>query len=67
VFGIVRTSANGKTCINELTKLAEKQIAEAMQIEPGPERLRVLTLADVLNNLAAIKNLLLQCERRLLN
>jgi hypothetical protein len=38
-----------------------------MQIETGPERLRVLTVADALINLAEIKKLLLEYERRLLN
>jgi len=38
-----------------------------MQIEPGPERLRILTVADALMNLAEIKKLLLRYERRLLN
>jgi hypothetical protein len=52
---------------NELRKLAETQIAQAMQIETGPERLRVLTIADALMNLAEIKKLLLEYERRLLN
>jgi hypothetical protein len=47
---------------DELTKLAE-----TMQIETGPERLRVLTVADALINLAEIKKLLLKYERRLLN
>jgi hypothetical protein len=52
---------------DELRKLAETQIAQAMQIETGPERLRILTVADALMNLAEIKKLLLQYERRLLN
>ena len=52
---------------DELRKLAETQIAQAMQIETGPERLRILTVADALMNLAEIKELLLQYERRLLN
>jgi hypothetical protein len=52
---------------DELRKLAEIQIAQAVQIETGPERLRVLTIADALINLAEIKNLLLEYERRLLN
>jgi hypothetical protein len=51
----------------ELKILAETQIARAMQIEPGPERLRALTVADALMNLAEIKKLLLRYERRLLN
>ena len=52
---------------DELKKLAEKQIAQAMRIETGPERLRKLTVADALMNLAEIKSLLLEYERRLLN
>ena len=52
---------------DELKKLAEMQIAQAMQIEIGPERLRVLTVADALMNLAEIKKLLLEYERRSLN
>lgn len=51
----------------ELKKLAETQIARAMQIESGPERLRVLTVADALMDLAEIKQLMLKYERRLLN
>ena len=52
---------------DELKQLAEAQIAEAMRIETGPERLRVLTVAEALLNLAEIKKLLLAYERRLLN
>jgi hypothetical protein len=52
---------------DELRQLAETQIAEAMRIETGPERLRVLTVAEALMNLAEIKKLLLAYERRLLN
>jgi hypothetical protein len=52
---------------DELRKLAETQIAQAMQVETGPERLRILTVADALMNLAEIKELLLRYERRLLN
>jgi hypothetical protein len=52
---------------DELKKLAETQMAEAMRIETGPERLRVLTVADALMNLAEIKKLMLEYERRLLN
>jgi hypothetical protein len=73
VFGIVGTSAMARPALSthlspdELRKLAETQIAQAMQIETGPERLRVLTIADALMNLAEIKKLLLEYERRLLN
>jgi hypothetical protein len=52
---------------DEPRKLAETQIVQAMQIETGPERLRVLTVADALMDLAEIKKLLLKYERRLLN
>jgi hypothetical protein len=52
---------------DELKKLAETQIAHAMRIETGPERLRILTVADALMNLAEIKKLFLEYERRLLN
>jgi hypothetical protein len=52
---------------DELKQLAETQMAEAMRIETGPERLRVLTVADALMNLAEIKKLMLEYERRLLN
>jgi hypothetical protein len=73
VFGIVGTSNMARPALSsqlspdELKKLAETQIAQAMQIETGPERLRVLTVADALMNLAEIKKLLLEYERRLLN
>ena len=73
MFGIVGTSAMARPALSthlspdELRKLAETQIAQAMQIETGPERLRVLTIADALMNLAEIKKLLLEYERRLLN
>lgn len=52
---------------DELKQLAEAQIAEAMRLKTGPERLRVLTVADALINLAEVKKLLLDYERRLLN
>jgi hypothetical protein len=52
---------------DELKKLAETKFAEAMRIETGPERLTALTIADALVNLAEIKKLLLEYERRLLN
>jgi hypothetical protein len=73
MFGIVGTSAMARPAIcsqlspDELKKLAEKQIAQAMRIETGTERLRVLTVADALINLAEIKRLLLEYERRFLN
>ena len=52
---------------DELKELAETQTAQAMRIARGPERLRVLTVADALMNLAEIKKLLLKYELRLLN
>jgi hypothetical protein len=73
MFDIIGTSAMARPALSsrlspdELKKLAETQIDQATQIEPGPERLRVLTVADALMNLAEIKKLLLVYERRLLN
>ena len=73
MFELAETSSMARPAFSahlspdELKKLAETQIAEAMRLESGPERLRVLTVADALNNLAEIKKLLLQYERRLLN
>jgi hypothetical protein len=73
MFGIVGTSAVAKPAFSahlspdELERLAETQIARAQQIRKDSERLRVLTVADALRNLAAIKKLLLKYERRLLN
>ena len=52
---------------DELKKLAETRFAEAMRIETGPERLTALMIADALINLAEIKKLLLEYERRRLN
>jgi hypothetical protein len=73
MLGIVGTSEMAKPGLSahlspeELKKLAETQIAKAMRIKTGSERLRVLTVADALMNLAEIKKLLLKYERRLLN
>jgi hypothetical protein len=73
MFDLVEISAMAKPAFSahlspdELNQLAATQIAQAMQIETGPERLRVLTVADALMNLAQIKKLLLDYERRLLN
>jgi predicted short-subunit dehydrogenase-like oxidoreductase (DUF2520 family) len=72
MFDIVGISTMARPALSsqspdELKKLAETQIALATQIESGPERLRVLTIADALMDLAEIKKLLLVFERRLLN
>jgi len=64
---MARPAISSQLSPDELKKLAEKQIAQAMRIETGPERLRVLTVADALINLAEIKSLLLEYERRFLN
>jgi hypothetical protein len=61
------TSISGQLSPDELKRLAETQIAEAMRLETGSERLRMLTVADALMNLAEIKQLLQKYERRLLN
>ena len=52
---------------DELKRLADAHAAQAMRTDNGPERLRILTYADALNNLAEIKKLLMRYERRLLN
>jgi predicted short-subunit dehydrogenase-like oxidoreductase (DUF2520 family) len=73
MFELAETSSMARPAFSahlspdELKNLAETQVAEAMRLESGPERLRVLTVADALNNLAEIKKLLLRYERRLLN
>lgn len=67
---VVKTAAlarPGALSPEELKELAKAQSAKAMQIETGPERLRLLTFADALMNLAEIKKLLLKYEKRLLN
>ena len=66
-FSMARPAFSARLSPDELKKLAETQIAEAMRLETGPERLRVLTVADALINLAEVKTLLLEYERRLLN
>ena len=63
-----KTSFGAALSPDQLKKqLAEIEVAQAGRIDSGDERLRRLTLADALNNLAEIKKLLLQYERRLLN
>jgi hypothetical protein len=62
-----RSELNPRLTPDELRQLAEAHVAQAMRIENGPERLRILTYADALTNLAEIKKLLLEYERRLLN
>jgi len=62
-----KTSISAALSPDQLKQLAEIEVAQARRIDSGDERLRRLTLADVLNNLAEIKKLLLEYERRLLN
>jgi hypothetical protein len=64
---MARPALSSQLSPDELKKLAETQIAQAMRIETGPERLRVLTVADALMNLAEIKKVLLRYERGPLN
>lgn len=64
---MARPASSSQLSPDELKKLAEKQIAQAMRIETTAERLRMLTVADALVNLAEIKKLYLEYERRLLN
>ena len=66
-YAVAKLASSSQLNPDELKRLAETQIAKAMQVEAGPERLRILTVADALMNLAEIKKLLLQYERRLLN
>jgi hypothetical protein len=66
-FAMARPALSTILTPDELKELAEAQIAQAKRIKKGPERLRILTFADALINLAEIKKLLLDYERRLLN
>jgi len=52
---------------DEMEQLANAQASRAKRIKDGPERLRMLTLADAMTNVAEIKKRLLRYERRLLN
>jgi hypothetical protein len=51
----------------QLRRLAEIEAAQARRTDCGDERLRRLTLADALTNLAEIKRRLLDYERRFLH
>ena len=62
-----KTSFSAALSPDQLKQLAEIEVARARRIKSGDERLRRLTLADALNNLADIKRLLLEYERRVLN
>ena len=62
-----KTSFNAALSPDQLKQLAEIEVAQARRVKCGDERLRRLTLADALNNLADIKRLLLEYERCLLN
>ena len=55
------------TSPDEMRQLANAQVDRATRIKDGPERLRILTLADAMTNVAEIKKRLLKYERRLLN
>ena len=52
---------------DEMKQLANAQAARAKRIKDGPARLRILTLADAMTNVAEIKKRLLKYQRRLLN
>ena len=62
-----KTSISAALSPDQLKQLAEIEVVQARRIDSVDERLRRLTLADALNNLAEIKKLLLEYERRLLN
>ena len=55
-----KTSFSAALSPDQLKQLAEIEVALARRIKSGDERLRRLTLADALNNLADIKKLLLE-------
>ena len=67
IANMPKTSFSAALSPDQLQQLAETEVAKAKRIKSGDERLRRLTLADALNNLADIKRLLLEYERRLLN
>lgn len=59
-----RTLLSSTLSPDQLKRLADRHVAQVAQIECSDERLRMLTLADALTNLAEIKKLLLDYERR---
>ena len=52
-----KTSFSAALSPDQLKQLAEIEVVQARRIDSGDERLRRLTLADALNNLAEIKKL----------
>ena len=62
-----KTSFSAALSPDQLKQLAKIEAAQARRIVSGDERLSRLTVADALSNLAEIKKLLLEYERRLLN
>ena len=62
-----KTSFSAALSPDQLKQLADIEAARARRIKSGDERLRRLRLAGALNNLADIKRLLLEYERRHLN
>ena len=62
-----KTSFSAALSPDQLKQLAKIEAAQDRRIVSGDERLSRLTVADALNNLAEIKKLLLEYERRLLN
>ena len=62
-----RTALSARLTPDELKQLAETHIAQAKRTERGPERLRILAIAETLIDLAETKKLLRRYEQRLLN
>ena len=62
-----KTSFSAALSPDQLKQLAEIEVAQARRIKSSDERLRRLTFADALTNLAEIKRLMPQYERRFLN
>jgi hypothetical protein len=45
-YAVAKLASSSQLNPDELKRLAETQIAKAMQVEAEPERLRILTVAD---------------------
>jgi hypothetical protein len=64
----MRTSAlSTRLSPDELREFADSRIAQTGETESSAERLRILTMAETLIDLAEARKLLRRYERRLLN
>lgn len=64
---MTKASFSASLSPDRLKQLAEAELARAGRIKSEDERLRRLALANALTNLAEIKRLMLDYERRLVN